>query len=152
MNLNDVPTNLPRATSSDVGAFIENGEIFGYLFSLLPESVQYVCNATNRYSNCVFLLFLTFDKCHWAGMPRNPQGCLVLRLHNVQLGHQLPALPIVNNDDIKPIERTFNARNFTRRCQIGQKNYWSAMRSFSTPFSSLQQPCTCKVCSTSLKI
>merc|ERR1712126_527094 len=36
MNLNDVPTNLPRATSSDVGAFIENGEIFGY-----------VCNATN---------------------------------------------------------------------------------------------------------
>merc|ERR1712126_259195 len=47
MNLNDVPTNLPRATSSDVGAFIENGEIFGYLFSLLPEPVQYVCNATN---------------------------------------------------------------------------------------------------------
>jgi len=42
MNLTDVPRDLPKATSSDVGAFIENGEIFGYLFDTCPPPVQVV--------------------------------------------------------------------------------------------------------------
>ena len=35
---------MPKATSSDVGAFIESGEIFAYAFSLLPEPLQAVLN------------------------------------------------------------------------------------------------------------
>ena len=48
MNLTDVPRNLPKATSSDVGAFIENGEIFGYLYDILPEPLQCAFSTTHR--------------------------------------------------------------------------------------------------------
>merc|ERR1712105_127082 len=40
MNLADVPRDLPKASTSEVGTFIENGEIFAYLFDLLPAPVQ----------------------------------------------------------------------------------------------------------------
>ena len=48
LSMNDIDDirnkKIPKATSSDVGAFIESGEIFAYVFSLLPEPLQAVLN------------------------------------------------------------------------------------------------------------